>query len=968
MKFLYWQEDSELVKEFTYLVTNAEFQRCESFDDLIKNHLPNEVLFVLADLDLVNQKKSDLKPLKKAFKKIEDLEVIYLTNLMESKDLAKHQTSGVGGTAYFKGPLTYDEIAPVLEQIFELPMMSQEQQTSSIGGMTHVMGLLEKERNDSPVIERKAENLTSSINLKFEEAFGANFDFETFDELDEGGENPIKSDSSEVSVASSEPIQENTGVGLSDIEEGLDIGLLAENDDEDTEENNEVEDSLLAHDDGGGVLSEESDDDLFKDGTDDGTETRIDPLAIEELTELGVSEDGETSTNIDILEEEAVEVLGEEESEILVEEEDESSQIFEALTEDISGIHTDLIEADENHEAPIVEEYDESKVQEVEDDLNLEEDFALSLDEGSQDHSNVDLVNELPEGEVSDSVKEEEDELTLGDEDPTYEPAPEDMISVADASAVYENIDFEDVRANDEAAFEEQSTKEDPDEISIKFNIDAAGNDDGDDSIEVLDVNGVSVDTSNEDNESEGFEVDLEQSDEEDLLAVDELEEDFTPDIPEVDSPDADELGLEFDSDEIGEEDSTRVYQAGEETDDSLITQFDEFSEEKEEGLPLPPDDVLEEGEAVPDLSINPMGEEDEGLSLDGLEFNEDELGEADSSAEVEETLEEEEEEIGFDFTNPALSIDVLTPENALIDQDLAMAEGSPDGGLLAEIEEKTSFIQKAEELDAQNEIIESSQVYEYSDDVKKKLAEIDGMLSGENFVTNSDSSISNHPLSNVSNVQNINPQVNNTSPQPTQNPGLISQIRGDHLKAIEELSSEKSFSKSLERDNLQLKAIIEEKAIEFNLYRNKNNQRIIALQSDLDLIKDQNKRLLDKNNQLDQQLHQVKKKFQINMENPETNRSDLEQKLELIKVDSESQIRNRDKKILELKRKIDMLEFDMESLLMQEKQMNKTKVNQEDRHQKILHALEIAFKLLSEEQKQNNVEPILPSKKNLNA
>ena len=177
-----------------------------------------------------------------------------------------------------------------------------------------------------------------------------------------------------------------------------------------------------------------------------------------------------------------------------------------------------------------------------------------------------------------------------------------------------------------------------------------------------------------------------------------------------------------------------------------------------------------------------------------------------------------------------------------------------------------------------------------------------------------------------------------------------ISNLRQDReelLAKIQKLEEEKMLSS---RQNLSLRAELDEKKIELTIIRKKLNEDLIELRDRL-RIQDEKKLIQEeKIKQMKSELDKVDQKNKIDLRKVQMREKELEQKLELLKADSETQIRNRDLKILELKRKIDTMEFDMESISSQEKRSVESRFELEDKLDKAIKTLRSAISVLEEE------------------
>jgi hypothetical protein len=177
-----------------------------------------------------------------------------------------------------------------------------------------------------------------------------------------------------------------------------------------------------------------------------------------------------------------------------------------------------------------------------------------------------------------------------------------------------------------------------------------------------------------------------------------------------------------------------------------------------------------------------------------------------------------------------------------------------------------------------------------------------------------------------------------------------ISNLRADRdelLSKIQKLEEEKVLQA---RNNLTLRAELDEKKIELTIIRKKLNEEINELKDRARLWDERRLILEEKNKILKQEVDKASQKNKMDMKKIQLRERELEQKLELLKSDAETQIRSRDLKILELKRKIDSMEFDMESISMQEKRSVESRFELEDKLDKAIKTLRSAINVLEDE------------------
>ena len=119
MKILYWDSESNSINEFKNgaesLVDLVRFDEFEQIDHLIDEEDPEAILF---DYDAnKKQVEKEIKYIKKTF---EGIKIILLSNVLTSKQLAKHQGSKVGADIYFRTPMSSKLIASIFSPFFDV--------------------------------------------------------------------------------------------------------------------------------------------------------------------------------------------------------------------------------------------------------------------------------------------------------------------------------------------------------------------------------------------------------------------------------------------------------------------------------------------------------------------------------------------------------------------------------------------------------------------------------------------------------------------------------------------------------------------------------------------------------------------------------------------------------------------------------------------------------------------------------
>ncbi len=174
-----------------------------------------------------------------------------------------------------------------------------------------------------------------------------------------------------------------------------------------------------------------------------------------------------------------------------------------------------------------------------------------------------------------------------------------------------------------------------------------------------------------------------------------------------------------------------------------------------------------------------------------------------------------------------------------------------------------------------------------------------------------------------------------------------LSNLRTDReelLAKIQKLEEEKLLQN---RQNLSLRAELDEKKIELTIIKKKLNEENNELKDRLKIQEEMKLIMDERNRQLQLEVDKMSQKSRLDVKKVQGRERELEQKLELLKADAETQIRHRDHKILELKRRIDGMEFDMESMGHQEKKSQEGKVELEQKLDKAIRTLRGAITIL---------------------
>lgn len=191
-----------------------------------------------------------------------------------------------------------------------------------------------------------------------------------------------------------------------------------------------------------------------------------------------------------------------------------------------------------------------------------------------------------------------------------------------------------------------------------------------------------------------------------------------------------------------------------------------------------------------------------------------------------------------------------------------------------------------------------------------------------------------------------------------------ISNLRADRSELLARIQKLEDDRVIQSRSNLTMRAELDEKKIELTIIRKKLNEEIGELRDRMKLYDEKKLIWEEKIRFLQTELDKSSQKNKIDVKKVQMRERELEQRLELLKSDAETQIRNRDHKILELKRKIDAMEFDMESISQQEKKSIESRYELEDKLDKAIKTLRTAINVLEDESERSTALDAL--KKNL--
>ena len=460
-----------------------------------------------------------------------------------------------------------------------------------------------------------------------------------------------------------------------------------------------------------------------------------------------------------------------------------------------------------------------------------------------------------------------------------------------------------------------------------------------------------------------GLEMDIEGVGELDLAAPDDLPEESLEADSGMDFDLDDSISLDDESETENElladdsdlslddnDDSLSLDDALPEMDlssDAVLSQ--DFSEDPDAGLDLGTadesldlgsDDLLDLGsddqfsldaESDVDLSDDAMEKLKEIDAIMDLDASQVDIHLSDASEEQEEIAELSLSDDADDVSLVDQDSDLDTP---LVSDDLDL--GSLNFNAEEEVpqpkEEKAK--KKGKEAKENKEILEAKDVKEarqqYDGDIGRDLKEISNAYSGE-----------------MERMQ-----------------ATLSNLRIDREELLAKIQKHEEDKLMQARQNLNLRAELDEKKIELSIIRKKLNDEITELKDRMKLHDEKRLILEERNKLLTIELDKSAQRNKIDVKKIQMRERELEQKLELLKADSETQIRHRDLKILELKRKLDSMEFDMESISVQEKRSVESRFELEDKLDKAIKTLRSAISVLEDESEKSNALEAL--KKNI--
>lgn len=382
MKILFWDSESSALEEFLGqcqdLVDIVGTSELSDLEEMIDED--EEIEAVLFDYD-ANTKGIE-KEIKKIRKNFSEIKIILISNLLTSKQLAKHQSSKVGGDVYFRTPIHADLITSFFESLFEIKILKKNIPKTSLRQISE----------DHQTSEIDVSELNSEEGELDDEVLSLLLQGKGINKLEVASESPNETLASEVLEK------------LEDLE-------LTELDDLSLDPAEEIEDQEIEDEDNIVIEVVEDSEPLLPD-EDDLTFPDIGELAkrldetIEEPDMSGIDENELSLDSLDELE------LGEETDLSL------SSTQEEGLDLDLSD-SPDLDFDSEDEIVQTIEEDNGLELGDLGDELELgsDEDIDLTIDttgEGDLDLDNMDALS-LEEDQVENQIEDME-ELSLGDD------------------------------------------------------------------------------------------------------------------------------------------------------------------------------------------------------------------------------------------------------------------------------------------------------------------------------------------------------------------------------------------------------------------------------------------------------------------------------------------------------------------------------------------------------------------------
>jgi len=174
--------------------------------------------------------------------------------------------------------------------------------------------------------------------------------------------------------------------------------------------------------------------------------------------------------------------------------------------------------------------------------------------------------------------------------------------------------------------------------------------------------------------------------------------------------------------------------------------------------------------------------------------------------------------------------------------------------------------------------------------------------------------------------------------------------LREDRQSLVDEIEDLKTKNQRIQKENIGLKAELDELQIELSIIKKRHEDDIRELKYNLNYSEDRKKIMEEKLKKNQEELGFVGERVRLDLEKLRRKEKELENQLELVQMDTANQVQNRENKILDLKRKIDALEFNMENTILKEQKTREDKKKLEERLRSIMKTLRGSIRLLEED------------------
>ena len=587
---------------------------------------------------------------------------------------------------------------------------------------------------------------------------------------------------------------------------------------------------------------------------------------------------------------------------------------------------------------------DENSVADQDSDIDLDKEFDLQdhedIDMNDENESpeiedELDLTESSPEGELSFSDIEGDEELDLSAED--------EAENVSFDNGFELDLSDDDNIGDLETASEVEEDKPlNADEKDIQLSsLDLDGEDDEGDELNFDDVE---LDDPIEDladsghDEASSFgedELSFDNDEDEEIEATtvfdpttdlvgESVEEDMAEDLFAVEASD-DNDDVEFsvekenDNDNDDEDITNPTMLMSQDMTDEVQNMLDEQVSTKEFRAPTP---------SAPDLSDS----DDEDLFSEFSDDSSEELAEAPSQ----ENDEQENEGFSFDSDEDDEDIDsVLNMGSSQEDQDI-------DEENMTSSEVEVNF--GSEEGVTATMITDDILGHGLGENIHEDTQEVENELIPD---TGLDKNEEGH-LAITSQNDRIPPSFHEGEAVRLQ--ATIRQLREERESLLDEINLLKQEKKMIEQDNLGLRAELDESRIEVSILKKRHTTDMDEMKYKLRISDEKKLYSEEKTKKLQKEFDRLQQKIRMDFNQIKVREKELEGQLELAKMDSESQVSTRDKKILDLKRKIDQLEFNMENAVIKEEKSREDKHKLEDRLERIMKTLRGSIEVLEDD------------------